>query len=86
MVATNWSIHASSGYSPALAVGLNSCSVPGRPRKARTIAKGPLDPDARMPPGHLWKGTPIKLETQFIVDQKLKPSLAAAGACARRRR
>ncbi len=78
-LATNWSIHASSGYSPALAAG-EFLFVPGQTAEARDIAKGPLDPDARMPPGHLWKGTPIKLETQFIVDQKLKPSLAAAGA------
>jgi len=78
-MATNWSIHASSGYSPALAAG-EFLFVPGQTAEARDIAKGPLDPDARMPPGHLWKGTPIKLETQFIVDQKLKPSLAAAGA------
>jgi len=78
-MATNWSIHASSGYSPALAAG-EFLFVPGQTAEARDIAQGPLDPDARMPPGHLWKGTPIKLETQFIVDQKLKPSLAAAGA------
>jgi enamine deaminase RidA (YjgF/YER057c/UK114 family) len=78
-MATNWSIHASSGYSPALAAG-EFLFVPGQTAEARDIAKGPLDPDARMPHGHLWKGTPIKLETQFIVDQKLKPSLAAAGA------
>jgi enamine deaminase RidA (YjgF/YER057c/UK114 family) len=78
-MATNWSIHASSGYSPALAAG-EFLFVPGQTAEARDIAKGPLDPDARMPQGHLWKGTPIKLETQFIVDQKLKPSLVAAGA------
>jgi enamine deaminase RidA (YjgF/YER057c/UK114 family) len=78
-MATNWSIHASSGYSPALAAG-ELLFVPGQTAEARDIAKGPLDPDARMPQGHLWKGTPIKLETQFIVDQKLKPSLVAAGA------
>ena len=78
-MATNWSIHASSGYSPALAAG-EFLFVPGQTAEARDIAQGPLDPDARMPPGHLWKGTPIKLETRFIVDQKLKPSLAAAGA------
>jgi len=78
-MATSWSIHASSGYSPALAAG-EFLFVPGQTAEARDIAQGPLDPDARMPPGHLWKGTPIKLETQFIVDQKLKPSLAAAGA------
>jgi len=78
-MATNWSIHASSGYSPALAAG-EFLFVPGQTAEARDIAQGPLDPDARMPPGHLWKGTPIKLETRFIVEQKLKPSLAAAGA------
>ncbi len=78
-IATSWSIHASSGYSPALAAG-EFVFVPGQTAEARDTAHGPLDPDARMPPGHLWKGTPIKLETKFIVEQKLKPSLAAAGA------
>ena len=78
-IATNWSIHASSGYSPALAAG-EFLFVPGQTAEARDTTKGPLDPDARMPHGHLWKGTPIKLETEFIVKEKLKPSLAAAGA------
>jgi enamine deaminase RidA (YjgF/YER057c/UK114 family) len=78
-IATSWSIHASSGYSPALAAG-EFLFVPGQTAEARETAQGPLDPDARMPHGHLWKGTPIKLETRFIVEQKLKPSLAAAGA------
>ena len=78
-IATSWSIHASSGYSPALAAG-EFLFVPGQTAEARDTALGPLDPEARMPHGHLWKGTPIKLETRFIVEQKLKPSLAAAGA------
>ena len=78
-IATSWSIHASSGYSPALAAG-ELLFVPGQTAEARDTALGPLDPDARMPHGHLWKGTPIKLETAFIVKQKLAPSLAAAGA------
>src|SRR6185437_6977835 len=78
-IATNWSIHASSGYSPALAAG-EFLFVPGQTAEARDTALGPLDPEARMPHGHLWKGTPIKLETNFIVEHKLKPSLAAAGA------
>jgi enamine deaminase RidA (YjgF/YER057c/UK114 family) len=78
-IATNWSIHASSGYSPALAAG-EFLFVPGQTAEARDTAQGPLDPEARMPHGHLWKGTPIKLETRFIVEQKLRPSLAAAGA------
>ena len=33
--------------------------------------EGPLDPAARMPAGHLWKGTPIKLETEFVIERKL---------------
>lgn len=78
-IATSWSIHASSGYSPALAAG-EFLFVPGQTAEARDPATGPLDPDARMPHGHLWKGTPIKLETEFIVKQKLVPSLTAAGA------
>ena len=78
-IATSWSIHASSGYSPALAAG-EFLFVPGQTAEARDTALGPLDPDARMPHGHLWKGTPIKLETDFIVEHKLEPSLAAAGA------
>jgi enamine deaminase RidA (YjgF/YER057c/UK114 family) len=78
-IATSWSIHASSGYSPALAAG-EFLFVPGQTAEARDTTQGPLDPDARMPHGHLWKGTPIKLETAFIVKEKLKPSLAAAGA------
>jgi enamine deaminase RidA (YjgF/YER057c/UK114 family) len=78
-IETSWSIHASSGYSPALAAG-EFLFVPGQTAEARDTAQGSLDPAARMPHGHLWKGTPIKLETQFIVEQKLKPSLAAADA------
>ena len=78
-IATSWSIHASSGYSPALAAG-EFLFVPGQTAEARDTAQGPLDPAARMPYGHLWKGTPIKLETEFIVNEKLKPSLTAAGA------
>jgi enamine deaminase RidA (YjgF/YER057c/UK114 family) len=32
-----------------------------------------------MPAGHLWKGTPIKLETEFVIERKLKPALASVG-------
>ena len=74
-----YAIHASSGYSPALAAG-EFLFVPGQTAEARELAQGPLDPEARMPAGHLWKGTPIKLETEFLITRKLKPSLEAAGA------
>jgi enamine deaminase RidA (YjgF/YER057c/UK114 family) len=53
--------------------------VAGQTAEALRTEDGPLDPTARVPAGHLWKGTPIKLETEFVIERKLKPALAAAG-------
>jgi enamine deaminase RidA (YjgF/YER057c/UK114 family) len=72
-------VHASSGYSPVLTCG-DYVFVAGQTAEALNIEEGPLDPSARMPAGHLWKGTPIKLETRFIIERKLKPALATAGS------
>jgi len=74
----NYKIHHSSGYSPALRAG-DFCFVPGQTAEARKEEEGPIDPEARRPLG-LWKGTAIKLETDFIIRRKMKPSLEAAGA------
>ena len=71
-------VHASSGYSPVLTCG-DYVFVAGQTAEALKTEEGPLDPSARMPAGHLWKGTPIKLETEFIIERKLKPALAAVG-------
>jgi enamine deaminase RidA (YjgF/YER057c/UK114 family) len=76
--APSYAIASSSGYSPALACG-DFRFVPGITAEARVEAQGPVDPEARRAYG-LWKGTPIKLETEFIIERKLKPSLEAAGA------
>ncbi len=73
-----YQIHHTSGYSPALRAG-DFRFVPGQTAEARREQEGPLDPLARRPVG-LWKGTPIKLETAFIIEHKMKPSLAAAGS------
>jgi enamine deaminase RidA (YjgF/YER057c/UK114 family) len=72
-------VHASSGYSPVLTCG-DFVFVAGQTAEALKTEEGPLDPSARQPAGHLWKGTPIKLETEFIIESKLKPALATAGA------
>lgn len=72
-------VHATSAYSPALTCG-DFVFVAGQTAEALKTEEGPIDPTARMPAGHLWKGTPIKLETEFIIERKLKPALAAAGA------
>lgn len=71
-------VHATSGYSPVLTCG-DYVFIAGQTAEALRVEEGPLDPSARMPAGHLWKGTPIKLETQFILERKLKPALATAG-------
>lgn len=73
-----YKIHHSSGYSPALSAG-DFRFVPGQTAEARDEKDAPIDPEARHPHG-LWKGTAIKLETDFIIRKKLKPSLEAAGA------
>jgi len=74
----SYKIHHSSGYSPSLRAG-DFRFVPGQTAEARKEEEGPLDPEARRPVG-LWKGTAIKLETDFIIRHKMKPSLEAAGS------
>ncbi|HEY2758950.1 MAG TPA: RidA family protein [Pseudolabrys sp.] len=70
--------HASSGYSPALSAG-DFRFIPGQTADALREDDAPIDPDARHTHG-LWKGTPIKLETDFIIKRKLKPTVAAVNA------
>ncbi len=74
----NLPVHATSGYSPVLACG-DFVFVAGQTSEALKTEEGPLDPRARMPAGHLWKGTPIKLETEFVIQYKLKPALETVG-------
>ncbi len=74
----NLPVHASSGYSPVLTCG-DYVFVAGQTSEALKTDEGPLDPAARMPSGHLWKGTPIKLETEFVIERKMKPALATIG-------
>jgi enamine deaminase RidA (YjgF/YER057c/UK114 family) len=74
----SYAITHSSGYSPALACGPFRF-VPGCTAEARDLSQGGVDPEAR-PSYGLWKANPIKLETAFIIEKKLKPSLEAAGA------
>jgi enamine deaminase RidA (YjgF/YER057c/UK114 family) len=74
----NLPVHATSGYSPVLTCG-DFVFVAGQTSEALKTEEGPLDPRARMPAGHLWKGTPIKLEAEFVIEHKLKPALATVG-------
>jgi enamine deaminase RidA (YjgF/YER057c/UK114 family) len=70
-----------SGYSPALTVGdfifipgITSLAVGDEPRRNGVAAA------ALMTEGAQWAGQPIKLETEFIIKQRMVQSLALAGA------
>src|SRR5712671_1799072 len=67
-----------SGYSPALSAG-DFRFVPGQTGEALKTGEGSLDPEVRNPRSP-WRQWPIKLETEFILNRKLKASLAGAGA------
>ena len=71
-------VHPTSGYSLALAAG-DYVFVAGRMADSLTFGEG-LAAQARLPAGHLWKGLPIKLEAEFIIREKLAPTLKAAGS------
>ncbi len=71
-------VHATSGYSLALAAG-DYVFVAGRMADSFTFGEG-IAKEASLPAGHLWKGLPIKLEAEFIVREKIMPALKAAGS------
>ena len=71
-------VHPTSGYSLALAAG-DYVFVAGRMADSFTFGEG-IAQEARLPAGHLWKGLPIKLEAEFIIREKLIPTLKAAGS------
>jgi len=73
-----YKIHPSSGYSPALSAG-DFRFVPGQTTEALDDKEPGVDPEARRGRG-LWKGTPITLETEFIIKRKLTPTLGAVNA------
>ncbi|MEO8143958.1 MAG: RidA family protein [Betaproteobacteria bacterium] len=65
-----------SGYSPCTQVG-DLVFVAGQ--LARDDS-GNIAPEAKVPPGQLWKGTRIALETRYLVERRLRPALQAAGS------
>lgn len=70
-----------SGYSPALVVGdfvfvpgITAMAQPGEP------AHNAIPDAARIESGMQWGGQPIRLETEFIITHRIKPSLEIAGS------
>ena len=70
-----------SGFSPALTVG-DFIFVPGITASAKGDEphRNGVAAAALMTEGQQWAGQPIKLETEFIIKQRIVPSLALAGA------
>jgi len=70
-----------SGYSPALTVG-DFIFIPGITSMANPddVQRNGIAAAALMPEGAQWGGQPIKLETEFIITQRIVPSLELAGA------
>lgn len=70
-----------SGYSPALTVG-DFVFVPGNIAMAKggEPSRNGVAEAALMSEGMQWAGQPIKLETAFIIGERIAPSLALAGA------
>ncbi|HEX2546807.1 MAG TPA: RidA family protein [Ramlibacter sp.] len=69
-------VPATSGYAPHVRVG-DMIFVAGQ--LARD-ASGNLAAEAQVPAGQLWNGTRIQLETDYLVQKRLAPALAAAGS------
>jgi enamine deaminase RidA (YjgF/YER057c/UK114 family) len=63
-----------SGYSPCTQVG-DLVFVAGQLARDES---GNIAPEAQVQPGQLWKGTRIALETRYLVERRLRPSLQAA--------
>lgn len=66
----------SSGYAPCTKVG-DLVFVAGQLSRD---ASGSIAAAAKVPADQFWKGTRIKLETQYMVDERLRPALQAAGS------
>jgi enamine deaminase RidA (YjgF/YER057c/UK114 family) len=64
----------SSGYAPCIRSG-DMIFVAGQLARDAT---GQLAAEAMPPPGQLWNGTRITLETRYLIEQRLRPALAAA--------
>lgn len=72
-------VPAGAGFSPVVTVG-DYVFIAGFMAAWKPGDLGGIAPEARVPSGHLWKGSPIALETEYLIQKKLVPALHAAGA------
>lgn len=74
---------ATSGYSSALTAGdyvfiagITAMAQPEEDQKNAVVSS------ARLEPGMQWGGLPVEMETEFIINERIVPSLELAGATA----
>ena len=67
-------VPASSGYAPCVRAG-DLVFVAGQLARDAT---GAIAPEAMVPAGQLWNGTRIRRETDYLIEKRLLPALAAA--------
>lgn len=65
-----------SGYSPCVRAG-DLVFVAGQLARDES---GAIAKEARVPDGQLWKGTRIKLETDYLIRKRLIPALTSSGS------
>ena len=71
-------IPATSGFAPVMRLG-KWVFVAGFMAAHGAGDLNGIAPAAKVPDGHLWKGNRIQLETEYLIQNKLVPALAAAG-------
>lgn len=72
-------VPATSSFAPVAAAG-DHVFVAGFLAAWKPGDLGGIAPEAKVPPGHLWKGNRIQLEADYIIRNKLVPALQGAGA------
>jgi enamine deaminase RidA (YjgF/YER057c/UK114 family) len=72
-------VPAGAGFSPVVIAG-DHVFIAGFMAAWKPGDLGGIAPEAQVPPGHLWKGTRIQRESEYLIAKKLLPALAAAGA------
>lgn len=72
-------VSATSGFTPVIRAG-DYVFVAGQVASWKKGNEGGIAPEARVLPGHLWRGTQIKLETEYIIRRKFEPALKEGGS------
>jgi len=71
-------VPSTSGFAPVIRTG-DFVFIAGFMAAHQPGDLGGIAPEAKVPAGHLWKGTRIKLEAEYALKEKIAVALAGAG-------